>query len=139
MNRYPCKGDNFMEDAVCYALARVNVKRHTWTKFTKKCACRKTKDEMTYDKNLCGITCPCNFILETNANKLSTRVILTLKMAQTSTTMKITTKVVFYVCYLELTPSMVIMLLIHALHFFEMSYWLSQWWEFKENVTIEYI
>jgi hypothetical protein len=137
MNHYPCKGNNFMEDAVCYALAHVNVKRHTWTKFTKKYACKKTKDEMTYNKNLCGITYPCDFILKTNANKLSTRVILTSKMVQTFATMKIAIKVVFYVCYLDLTPSMVLMLLIHALHLYEMSYWLSQWWEFKENVAIE--
>jgi hypothetical protein len=80
---------------------------------------------MTYNKNLCGITYPCDFILETNVNKLSTRVILTSEMVQTFATMKIATKVVFYVCYHDLRPSMVIMLLIHALHLFEMSYWLS--------------
>ncbi len=137
MNQYPCKGDNFMEDVVCYAFACVNFKKHIYTKFTKKCACRKTKDEMTYDKNLCGITYPCDFILSTNAYKLSTRVILTSEMIQTFVTMKIVIEVIFYVCYLDLTPSMVIMLLIHALHLSKMSYWLSQWWEFKENVAIE--
>jgi len=116
MNQYPCKGDNFMEDIMCYGLACVNVKRHTFTKFTKKCACRKTKYEMTYDKNLCGITCPSDFIPETNPNKLSTKVTLTLGMAQTFSTMKIAIEVIFYVSYLDLTPSMVIMLLIHALY-----------------------
>jgi hypothetical protein len=80
---------------------------------------------MTYNKNLCGIIYPCDFILQTNPNKLSTRVILTSKMVQTFATMKIAIEVVFYVYYLNLTPSMVIMLLIHALHLFEMSYWLS--------------
>lgn len=60
---------------------------------------------MTYDKNLCGITCPYDFIPETNVSKLSTRVILTPEMGQTFATMKITTKVVFYVCYLDLTLS----------------------------------
>ncbi len=88
---------------------------------------------MTYDKNLCGITYPCDFIPETNVNKLNTRVILTSEMVQTFATMKIA----IYFCYLDLTPSMVIMLMIHALHLSEMSYWLSQWWEFKENVAIE--
>jgi hypothetical protein len=93
---------------------------------------------MTCNKNLRGVTCPCDFIPKTSANKLNTIVILTLEVAQTSIITKTQTKVVLDVCCFEFSLSMTIMLPIHALHLFKMFCWLLQGWEFKSNVTIEF-
>jgi hypothetical protein len=93
---------------------------------------------MTYNKYLCGVTYPSDFIPKIDANKLNTRVIFTLEVAQTSTTTKTQTKVVLDVCCLEFLLSMAIMLPIHALHWFKMLWWLLQGREFKLNFTTKF-
>jgi hypothetical protein len=83
---------------------------------------------MAHDKNMCEVTYPSDFILETIMNKFNTRVVLTSKVAQTFVAMKTQMKVVFYVNFLDLAPNMaivlppnmVVVLLIHALHLSEM-------------------
>jgi len=79
---------------------------------------------MAHNKNMCEVTYPSDFILETIVNKLNTRIVLTSKVAQTFVAMKTQMKVVYYVNCLDLAPNMaivlppnmVIVLLIHALH-----------------------
>jgi hypothetical protein len=71
---------------------------------------------MAHNKNMCEVTYPSDFILETIVNKLNTRVVLTSKVAQTFVAMNTQMKVVFYVNCLDLAPNMVVVLLIHALH-----------------------
>jgi hypothetical protein len=68
MNCYPCKGDEFVNDITYSTLACINAKGHTITNFTNKCACITTKGEMTYNRNLCGVTYRSNFILNTIVN-----------------------------------------------------------------------
>jgi hypothetical protein len=83
---------------------------------------------MAHDKNMCKVTYPSDFILETIMNKFNTSVVLTSKVAQTFVAMKTQIKVVFYVNCLDLAPNMaivlqpnmVVVLLIHALHLSEM-------------------
>jgi hypothetical protein len=69
---------------------------------------------MVHDKNMCEVTYPSDFILETIMNKLNTRVVLTSKVTQTFVVMKTQMKVVFYVDCLDLAPNMVVVLHIHA-------------------------
>jgi hypothetical protein len=75
---------------------------------------------MAHDKNMCKVTYPSDFILETIMNKFNTSVVLTSKVAQTFVAMKTQIKVIFYVNCLNLAPNMVVLLLIHALHLSEM-------------------
>jgi hypothetical protein len=121
MNHCPHKGDEFVDHIIYYALAHINAKMHMKTKFVNKCTCMRTRSKMTHNRNLCGATYPNDFIPKTKENKFNKIIILTLDMAQTSTTMKTQTKVVFYVDCFNLAPSMVVALSIHALHLFEMS------------------
>jgi hypothetical protein len=52
---------------------------------------------MAHDKNICEVTYPNDFILETIMNKFNASVVLTSKVAQTFVAMKTQMKVVFYV------------------------------------------
>jgi hypothetical protein len=88
MNHCFCKGNEFVNNIVYFAFIFINVEMHTNTKFANRCAQRRIKGKMTYNKNLCGVTYASNFIPNTSANKLNTRVILTLEEAQTSTIKK---------------------------------------------------
>jgi hypothetical protein len=77
---------------------------------------------------MCEVTYPSDFILETIVNKLNTRVVLTLEVAQTFVVMKTQMKVIFYVNCLDLAPNMAIVLppnmvvvfFIHAIHLSKM-------------------
>ncbi len=124
MNHCFCKGDKFVDEAIYFTLGHVNAKRHTSTKFANKCALKKTKGEMTYNKNLCGITYPSDFIPKIKVNKFNTRIILTLKVAQTLAPTKTHTKVILNVDCLDLTLNMAIMLLIMPYIYFKMFCWL---------------
>jgi hypothetical protein len=66
---------------------------------------------MNYNKNLCGITYPSDFIPKIKVNKFNIRIVLTLKVAQTLAPTKAHPKVVLYVDYLDLALNMAIMLL----------------------------
>jgi len=123
-NHCLCKGNEFVDKIIYFALIFINVEMHTNTKFVNRCAHMRTRGKMTCNKNICGVTYPCDFIPKTSANKLNTIVILTFEVAQTSTITKTQTKVVLNVCCLEFSLSMAIMLPIHALHLFKMFYWL---------------
>ncbi len=138
MNHCLCKGNEFVDNIIYFALIFINVEMHTNTKFANRCARRRTRGKMTCYKNLCEITYPIDFILKTTTNKLETRVVSTLEVVQTSTTTKTQTKVLFDICCFLFLLSMAIMLPIHALHLFKMFCWLLQGWEFKSNVTIEF-
>jgi hypothetical protein len=114
-----------VDEAIYFTLAHVNAKKHTSIKFANKCAHKRTMGEMTYNKNLCGITYPSDFIPNIKVNKFKTRIVLTLKVAQTLAPTKTHTKVVFDVDYLDLALNMAIVLFIMlALHLFKMPCWL---------------
>ncbi len=121
MNCCPHKGDKFLDNIIYYALAHINSKMHTKRKIVNKCTCMRTRNEMTCNRNPCGVTYPNDFIIKTKEKKFNKTVILILKVAQTSIIMKTQTKVIFYVGCFDLAPSMVVTLSIHALHLFEMS------------------
>jgi hypothetical protein len=85
---------------------------------------------------MCGVAYPNDFIPKTKEKKFNKTIILTLDVAQISTTMKTQTKVVFYVGCFELAPNMVVTLSIHALHLFEM-FLVVLGVEIQTNATIE--
>ncbi len=107
-----CKGDKFVDEAIYFTLEHVNAKMHMSTKFANKCALKRTRGEMNYNKNLYGITYPTDFIPKIKINKFNTRIVLTLKVAQTLAPTKTHTKVVLNVDCLDLALNMAIMLYI---------------------------
>jgi hypothetical protein len=117
-----------MDDVVYFALTHAKAKRDTATKFVNECPYRRTRGEMTCNRNLCGVTYPRDFILEIGLNKLNITIVLTSKVAHTFVITKTQTKVILDVGCLDLAPSMVVVLPIHAL---------SQGREFEQNVSIE--
>ncbi len=123
MNWCPHKGDEFMDDVVYFALTHAKAKWDTATKFVNKCPYRRTRGEMTCNRNMCGVTYPRDFILEIGLNKLNITIVLTSKVAHTFVITKTQTKVILDVGCLDLAPSMVVMLPIHALHLSKMPYW----------------
>jgi len=80
MNCYLCKGDKFVNDITYFALACINAKGHTITNFTNKCTCITTKGEMTYNRKLCGVTYPSNFILNTTINTFKKQLFIPIKV-----------------------------------------------------------
>lgn len=112
MNHCFCKGDKFVDEAIYFTLEHVNEKRHISTKFATKCALKRTMGEMNYNKNLCGITYPSDFIPKIKVNKFNTRIVLTLKVAQTLAPTKTHPEVVLNVDRLDLALNMAIMLFI---------------------------
>ncbi len=81
MNHCLHKGDKFVDDIIYYALAHINAKMHTKTKFVNKCTCMRTSSKMICNTNLCGVAYPNDFIPKTKENKFNKIIILTLEMA----------------------------------------------------------
>jgi hypothetical protein len=101
-----------VDEAIYFTLEHVNAKRHTSIKFANKCAFKRTRGKMNYNKNLCGITYLSDFISKIKVNKFNTRIVLTLEVVQTLAPTKTHTKVVLNVDCLDLALKMAIMLLI---------------------------
>ncbi len=112
MNHCFYKGDKLVDEAIYFTLEHVNAKRHTSIKFANKCAFKRTRGKMNYNKNLCGITYLSDFISKIKVNKFNTRIVLTLEVVQTLAPTKTHTKVVLNVDCLDLALKMAIMLLI---------------------------
>jgi len=106
-------------------------------KIVNKCPCRRTKGEITCNRNLCGVTHPSDFISKINTNKFNIIIVLTSKLAHTFVTAKTQTKVILDVGCFDLAPSMAIVFPIHALHLSKMPCWLSQGRKSEQNVSIE--
>jgi hypothetical protein len=137
MNGCSRKGVQFVDNIVNLTFVCINTKWHMTTKFVDNYIYMKTKSKLANKWKLSWVATPINFILKSKLNNLITSVIFTSQMAQTSTTLKTQSKIIFNVSHFHLSPNMVIVLSIHPLHLIKMAYRLMQWKKHENDVSIK--
>ncbi len=83
------------------------------------------------------ITSPTYFVLDSKVEEMFTRIVIATQVPQALGPSKSQTKIVLNIGGFRLTPSMTIVLVVHALHLSKMANWKMDGRKFKDDVIIE--